>query len=58
MEKIQNKVFASAKEGTLFVANQIKNLGNSKFKYPQVKTKKTGRDVKGALLFDYRLHKS
>ena len=26
MEKIQNKVFASAKEGTLFVANQIKNL--------------------------------
>lgn len=26
MEKIQNKVFKSAKEGTLFVANQIKNL--------------------------------
>ena len=26
MEKIQNKVFKSAKEGTFFVANQIKNL--------------------------------
>ncbi|MBI35756.1 MAG: glucosamine-6-phosphate deaminase [Flavobacteriales bacterium] len=32
VEKIQNKVFKSAKEGTLFVANQIKNLIEEKAK--------------------------